>query len=495
MEFAELTAASLRLIISGRALFVKKKWKVILGITLLVLASGGVIASIKYSHRGIITVQTGRAVRQDLTAVVTASGEIKPKNYINLGANAQGIITQLLVKEGDFVRRRQVVARIESIQAQADVTAQKAAVNSALADSAAAEAGLKAMDDGLITAQATVDRSKADLERAKLDLDRGELLYKDKLIARQDYDQRKTSYDSLLAALRESEARLQQMKSQRAQTAAQLASSQRRIAQIQAGLTRATDILAKYDSMAPLDGVVTNLPVRVGETVVPGIQNSAASTIMTIADMSLITAEVKVDETDIVNIKLGQQASITIDAIPNQTFQGHVTEIGNTAILRSTGLAASQSAVSSQEAKDFKVVIALDNPPAEIRPGLSCSSKITTATRQHTLTIPIQALTVRQRGELDPPKKVGVQAAERPDPATEKVRKEELQGVFVVNGEKVEFRQLETGITGATDIEVLKGLNEGDEVLTGSYKVIRTIKNLAKVKVDNKAPLVAESKT
>ncbi len=141
------------------------------------------------------------------------------------------------------------------------------------------------------------------------------------------------------------------------------------------------DILRKHNAYAPIDGVVTNLPVRMGESVVPGIQNSEGSTIMTIADMSVITAEVKVDETDIVNIQLGQVADITIDAIPNKTFKGHVTEIGNTAILRSTGVAASQSAISSQEAKDFKVVIAMDNPPDEVRPGLSCTAKITTAVR------------------------------------------------------------------------------------------------------------------
>src|SRR5664280_724569 len=176
----------------------------------------------------------------------------------------------------------------------------------------------------------------------------------------------------------------------------------------------------RHNSYAPLDGVVTNLPVRVGETVVPGIQSSASSLIMTIADMSLITAEVKVDETDIVNVKLNQTAEITIDAIPNKTFKGHVTEIGNTAILRSTGVAASQSAISSQEAKDFKVVIAMDDPPDEVRPGLSCTAKVTTATRKNPLTIPIQALTVRQKGDLEPKKAAATgsttQAATKLDP-------------------------------------------------------------------------------
>jgi HlyD family secretion protein len=227
---------------------------------------------------------------------------------------------------------------------------------------------------------------------------------------------------------------------------------------------------------------------------VTGIQNSPGSTIMTIADMSVITAEVKVDETDIVNVRLGQVADITIDAITNRTFKGHVIEIGNTAILRSTGLAASQSAISSQEAKDFKVVIALDNPPEEIRPGLSCTSKITTATRQKSLTIPIQALTVRQKGDLEPPKKNDQKDNNNTplNPVLEKARKEEVQGVFVINGEKAEFRKVETGITGATDIEVLSGLKENDELITGSYKVIRTLRNDTKVKVDNKAPVKTE---
>ena len=215
---------------------------------------------------------------------------------------------------------------------------------------------------------------------------------------------------------------------------------------------------------------------------------------MTIADMSLITSEVKVDETDIVNVKLSQVADVTIDAIPNKTFKGHVIEIGNTAILRSTGVAASQSAVSSQEAKDFKVVIALDNPPEEIRPGLSCTAKITTATRKNVLSIPIQALTVRQKGQLEPKPangKVVQAAATKSDPVAEKAKKEELQGVFVVSGGKAVFKKVETGITGATDIEVVSGLGEGDQIVTGTYQVIRTIVNETQVKVDNKTPVVA----
>ncbi len=474
----------------------KRKWKIILGIVVVLLISAGSLAAYKYSQRGIVTVQTGKSMRQDLNSVVTASGEIKPRNYINIGNNAIGParIVDIFVKEGDRVKKGQVVAKLDATQAAADVAAQRAAVSSSQADSSASEAGVKAADENVMTSQATADRARADLERTKLDYDRAVQLYKDKLIAKAEFDTKKATYDAQVAAVAEADARVAQARSQRQQIAAQLTSSQRRITQIEANLRRASDVLDKYNAYSPIDGVVTNLPVRTGETVVPGIQNSPSSTIMTIADMSLITAEVKVDETDIVNVKLDQLADITIDAIPNKTFKGHVIEIGNTAILRSTGLAASQSAISSQEAKDFKVVIALDNPPEEIRPGLSCTAKVTTATRQKVVTIPIQALAVRQKGDLEPKNKDGKKPSNTvPNPAAEKARKEEVQGVFVINGDKAEFHKVETGITGATDIEVVSGLKEGDEIVTGSYKVIRTMQNGTKVKVDNKAP--AETKS
>ena len=468
----------------------KRKWKIALVILVPALIAGGVFGAMRWSQRDLVTVQTGSVARTDLTAVVTASGEIKPRTYINIGANAQGRIVELLVKEGDRVRRNQVVARIEHVQAAADVQAQKAMVASAQADSAAAEEGLKAADESIKTAEATLQRFRTEQARSKMLLDNAEKMFHYNLIAKQDYDQKKADYDSATASVRENEARLQQMKVQRQQTGAQLNSYQRRVAQADAGLSRIEDVLAKYDALAPLDGVVTDLPVRVGETVVPGVQNSAASTIMTIADMSLITAEVKVDETDIVNVHLGQVANISIDAIPNRTFPGKVIEIGNTAILRSSGLAASQSANSSQEAKDFKVVIALDAPPEEIRPGLSCSSKIVTATRRNVLSIPIQALTVRKRGDLEPPKD-GVNASTE-TPAQRTKNNEEIQGVFVINNGRAEFHKVETGITGATDIEVLSGLDENQQILTGSYKVIRTVRTAARVKVDNRPPALAD---
>ena len=474
-----------------------KKWKIAAAVFVVLAISGGVYASYKYNQKGIVTVQTGKVARQDLLSVVTASGEIKPKTYINIGCNTNTAsrLTEILVAEGQRVRRGQLLAKLESIQPEADVAAMRASVSSSEADSSAAESGLKAADENIKTAQATIQRTKADQERARLFFERAKNLFIAKLIAQQEFDQRKSEYEGYDAAVLESEARLAQARAQRAQLSAQLMSAQKRITLSQANLRRTEDVLARTNAVSPIDGVVTNLPVRVGETVVPGIQNSASSLIMTIADMSLITAEVKVDETDIVNVKLHQAADITIDAIPGKTFKGHVIEIGNTAILRSTGLAASQSAISSQEAKDFKVVIALDNPPDEIRPGLSCTAKVTTATRNKSITIPIQALTVRQKGDLEPQPKGGAstETVKAADPASAKAKKEEIQGVFVISGEKAVFKKVETGITGSTDIEVLSGLEEGQEIITGSYKVIRTLRNDTKVKVDNKAPVKAES--
>jgi HlyD family secretion protein len=471
----------------------KKKWRIVILLLLVVFIAGGIFASIKYSERGIVVVQTGKVTREDLTAIVTASGEVKPRNYINIGANSQGAapITEILVKEGDHVKKGQVLARLAAVQPRADLAAQEATLTATEADSAATEAGVKAADDNIAVAKAQVEHDKADLEQKKNDLKRSQELFDGKLISAQDFEAKKVLYDLAVSTLNSSVRRVAQAESQKAQTAAQLTSAQRKVYQLQAMVTRYNDVLKQYEAVAPLDGVVTNLPVRVGETVVPGIQNSTASTIMTIADMSIITAEVHVDETDIVSVKLDQPADVTIDAIPNETFKGKVIEIGDTAIVRSTGVAASQSQTSSQEAKDFKVVIALDISEDLVRPGLSCTAKITTAVRPHALAIPIQALTIRQKGQLQP---IKPNQAPVTDPAALKAAKEELQGVFVVLNGKAVFREVKTGISGSTDIEVLPGeLNEGDEIVTGSYQVIRTIRNDAKVKIDNKPPMVSNA--
>jgi HlyD family secretion protein len=467
----------------------KTKWKVTIGVVALVLVVGLVIASVRLSQRGVVTVQTSKVAREDLTSIVTASGEIKPKNYVDIGAYAVGQLSSITVKEGDRVKKGQLLARIENTEPEADVNAQKAALSSAEADAAASEASYKAAEDNVATMQAGVDRAQSDLDKAKLDDDRYKQLYSQKLIAKQDYEAKQAAYDSAVASLAEAKSKLVQAKAQLGQAEAQNSSSQRHIAQQKANLTRFSDVLDKYSSYSPLEGIVTNLPMKVGETVVPGIQGATASTIMTIADMSVITSEIKVDETDIVNVKIGQVAEVTVDAIPNQTFHGHVTEIGNTALVRSTGVAASESQTSSNEAKDFKVVIAIDNPPDEMRPGLSCTAKITTATAKNTLAIPIQALTTRTKGDLDPKKKAGA-VAPKLTPAEEKALKEDVQGVFVVKAGKANFQKVDTGITGAQDIQVLTGLSEGDEIVTGPFQVVRTLRNAAGVKIDNKPPVL-----
>jgi HlyD family secretion protein len=214
---------------------------------------------------------------------------------------------------------------------------------------------------------------------------------------------------------------------------------------------------------------------------------------MTHSDMSVVTSEVKVDETDIVNVRIGQDADVTIDAIPGKVFKGKVTEIGSQAVLRSSGLATTQTTTSNQEAKDFKVVVTLASPPENLRPGLSTTAKIRTAEKKNVIAIPIQALAVRSRKDIEEAAKQSkgggnvTLAAPAPSDAGDP-KKDEVQGVFVVNGKKAMFRPVETGISGVTDIEVSKGLQPGDEIVVGSYKALRTLKPEAAVKVDNSAP-------
>ncbi|MFB3917269.1 MAG: efflux RND transporter periplasmic adaptor subunit [Terriglobales bacterium] len=455
-----------------------KTWtKILIGIGTAVVLLAILGFTIVQSRRNVVTVQTGAVHRQDLVSIVTASGEIKPREYVNIGANAFGKITRLYVKEGDKVGKGAPLAQIENVQPAADVAATRAELQAAQTDTRAAEAALR-------TNQADLNRAKADAERARLDYQRAQALLEEALIAKAEYDTRKAAWEVADAAVAQAKARV-------LQSEAQLQSASQRIAQIRAKLTGATDVLSKTSYNAPFAGTVTNLPVREGETVVVGIQNSPGSTLMTLADMSTITAEVRVDETDVVNVRIGQPAEVTIDAIPRKTFKGVVTDIGDNAMVRSTGVATSQTTAGSQEAKDFKVVVTLQEPPPNLRPGLSCTAKIETAKRANVLSMPIQALTVRQRKDL---KENNTRSSDPPVPITDSDR-QELQGVFVVRNKKAEFVQVETGIAGTTEIEVLKGLQEGDQIVTGSYKVLRTLRNGSSVKIDNSAPKKEDEST
>ena len=463
-----------------------KTWrKIAIGAGVVVMAGGIVLFSVKQANKGVVTEQTSKVGTQDLVSLVTASGEVKPTTYTNVTAQGFGRITDIVVKEGAHIKKGDVLLTQENVQANADVQAQSAATTSSEAGAEAAEASYKA-------AQADLLSQQANLEKAKLDYDRGQGLYKDGLIPKQDFDQRKTSYDGAVASVESAKARVLSLKAQLDQTRSQ-------INQNKAVLVRAKDVLRKTTYTSPINGIVSYLPVRVGEYVVPGIQNSNGSFLMTLSDMSVVTSEVKVDETDIVNVKMGQDADVTIDAVPGKVFKGKVTEIGSQAILRSSGLATTQSTTSTQEAKDFKVVITLDHPPDNLRPGLSTTAKIKTAERKAVIAVPIQALAVRTRKDLEEAAKQakknsesGVTLAAPPPPAPGDPKKDEVQGVFLVRGKKAVFTPVETGITGVTDIEIKNGLKSGDEIVTGSYKALRTLKPEAAVKVDNSAPKKAE---
>ena len=396
------------------------KLKKILIISGAVLVAAGIAGfTIVRAQSGYTKVLTAKVVRQNLVSIVSGTGQIKPKTYVNIGATSFGRITHLYVKEGDHVKRGQILATVESVQAKAGVAAQEASIRSADTDISSYLAAEK-------TAEATVAHSQADLQQKLLDWQRAQALYKAELIAKSEYDSKKAAYDTDVATLAQSKAAL-------VQSRAQTASARGKLGTAQATLTSNIDALNKTVSIAPFDGIVTNMPVREGETVVVGIQNAEGSTLMTLADLSIITAEVKVDETDIVNVAMGQPVDVTVDALPGKVFAGKVTEVGDQAILRSTGIATSQSTTGTEEAKDFKVVVTLSNPSPELRPGLSTTAKITTARRQNVLTIPIQALAMRTAVSLKPGASMGtVNAASTGDAPATSVQDPGTQGVFLL---------------------------------------------------------------
>jgi HlyD family secretion protein len=465
----------------------------IIVIIVIVLAVAGVTAlTILHAQAGIVKVATGKVIRQDLVSTVSGTGQIKPKTYVNVGATSFGRITHLYVKEGDHVKQGAILARVESVQPEATVDAQQATIASSRTDISSFIAAEK-------TAQANIDQAKADLEQKQLDYARAQALYNDQLIAKQDFDAKKAAYDVSAATLEQRIAALDQA---RAQTASQRAHLDQAVASQRANF----DALDKTISRAPFDGLVTNVPVREGETVVVGIQNAEGSTLMTLADMSVITAEVKVDETDIVNIRMNQPADVTVDALPGRTFKGHVTEVGDQALLRTTGIATSQSTTGTEEAKDFKVVVTLDptadNHLDDLRPGLSTTAKITVAQKPDTLTIPIQALVQRdpvmEKTLADHDGKTSsLVSAATSDGAP--IKPEVTQGVYVLtdtNGKlRANFVPVVTGVTGATDIQVLNGLKQGDEIVVGRYQILRALKSGTLVRRDNSTPIATDTTT
>jgi len=453
-----------------------RRRKYVLGIVVVAVLALVVGLSVKQSRAGLVEVQLGKVKRQDLTSLVTASGEIRPRHYVNLSAQSLGKITEILVEEGSRVKKGEVLLKLEAIQPAADVEAQRALVKSA-------EAAVEAAQASQRTTLAEQARAAADFERARLEWERGQQMFREQLVSQAEYDARKATFESAQAATDLAAARVRQAE-------AELERSRSQLQQAQATLARVTDALHKTIYTSPIDGIVTTLPVHVGEQMVPGTPFNPSSFLMTVADMAEVTAEVKVDETDIVNVELGQSAEVTVDAFPNQKFQGTVTEIGTTAIVRSTGQATTQVTTGTQEAKDFKVVVRLSEPPATVRPGLSATARVTTATRKNALTIPIQALTIRRQADIEAAElaeKQGSAAATSSLTASAEDNKKELQGVFVVENGRARFREVKTGITGVTDIEVTEGLKEDEQIVIGSYKVLRELKHLARVREEKVA--------
>ncbi|HUX43854.1 MAG TPA: efflux RND transporter periplasmic adaptor subunit [Terracidiphilus sp.] len=441
--------------------------KKILLIILAVLVTAGLVGFFVYKQQsGYTKVMTAKLARRDLSTIVSGTGQIKPKTYVNLGATAMGRVTHLYVKEGDHVSRGETVATIENVQQKASVSGQEAAISAARTDIASYVAAVK-------TAQANVEHAQADLEQKKLDWTRAQALFKAGILAQQDYDAKRAAYDTDVASLAQAKAQVNQAK-------ANTDSARGHLRTQEATLRANQDLLNRTIAIAPFDGIVTNEPIREGETVVEGIQNAQGSTLMTLADMSVITAEVKVDETDIINLTLGQPADVTVDAIPGKVFKGKVTLVGDQALLRSTGVATSQSTTGTEEAKDFKVIVTLVAPSKELKPGLSCTARITTAHKKDVLALPIQALTL-----YTPPPPGGsgkVEAA-----TNNGTQSPGEQGVFVVQKDnhgrkRAKFVAVKTGITGTTDIEVLSGLKQGEEIVIGPYKTLRTLKDGALLK-------------
>ncbi|MEP6782554.1 MAG: efflux RND transporter periplasmic adaptor subunit [Acidobacteriota bacterium] len=431
----------------------RKKWFWIL--LVLVVALGA--AATAFARRGDqgITVTIETIQKRDLEAIVSASGKIDPKKTVNISAQTMGRVTQLGVKEGDRVKQGQFLLQIDPVLAEAAVRRDVAAV-------AGARTGL---DQSL----ATLQSARAGLEVARQALKRQQDLTAAGLTTRETLERAEADVE-----MRESDlkAREQEIKNRETQ-----------LNQQQAGLVSSQHTLTQVRFESPFDGIVTRRNIEEGENVMVGTMNNAGTVLLTVADMSVIEAEVEVDETDIPFVQIGQLAKIKIDAIPDQTFTGKVTEIGNSPI-QATGTGTTRTATN------FKVTVTIDGQIAEVRPGFTCTAEITTATKKQVPSVPIQSMTVREllydaQGnvihEARPPKarfRFGAAPAATSGPASVAElqpgqKREEKEGVFIMKDGKSAFVEVKTGISGERYLEVLHGLKEGDQVITGPFESVR----------------------
>jgi HlyD family secretion protein len=417
----------------------KAKWTI--GIVAIVGVGSLIAASSAKRGNKAIEVRIEPVQKRDLVASVTASGQIRPQTKVDIASDVSGKITKLAVKEGQMVTAGQFLLEI-------DPTNYKAAVDRAEA--------------AIASSRAQLAQSQANLEQSKKSYDRSAAIKKvnPQLIADEAIDQLKTAMDV---------------------NAAVVEAARHAVDQAQAGLTDAKSSLQKTSLYAPMSGRVTRVVVEQGETAVPGTFNKDAATLLTISDMSVLETRVKVDETDVARIKIGDSAQVQIDAFQDTTFVGRVTKISNSSVKAATSTA--------DQAVDYEVTIQLLNAPQDTRPDFSATAKVITDKRNQVLSVPIIALTVREdsavaKGDTA----VGLGKAK---PAKE-IGKRDVEGVFVVGSDnKVTFRPVKVGIAGEKHFEILSGLKDGEKIVAGTYQAIRELKDGALVrtpKVDVKKP-------
>jgi len=474
----------------------RKKILILVGIALLFMIV--VLSSIASGRQSAVAVQTSLVKRKDvLISKVTASGEIRAKEFVDLQSEIAGIVTELLVREGASVSKGDTLLLIDPIQTEAERDSSNAQYEAAKADVRAqeflllnAEANLQRDEASLRSSLAELAQAENNQARMQSSFNRRQSLFEDGLLSRDDFEiaqlDLKSAQTRLDVAIAQAAQVEKQVEVSRNNIHQNKASAEARLASANAAMARlrqADNQLEKTILYSPLDGVVTQLNVEQGERAQPGIMSNPQATLMTIANLSVIQAELKVDETDIVNLSLGDIAEVRIDALPNDVFEGEVTEIGNSPI---------QSSSVSQEARDFKVIVTLKNPSTKLRPGMSCTGDITTDTRENALVIPIQALTVRdvkvnENGVYITPTLDEARASSSSSSSDDKDKKKELEGVFVIdkNNKAARFRDIKTGITGESEIEVLDNLKEDDEIVSGSFQTLRTLKDGALVKTDS----------
>jgi HlyD family secretion protein len=493
-----------------------KKRKRLLAIIALVVVAA-VAAGAFLSNRPERTlVQIGKVERVPLLdSIVSASGEIRAKEFVDLQTEIAGVIVELPVKEGDRVEPGQVLLRIDPFQARQDVAEAQAQFDAASADESSALLQVSMGDAAVARDEFTVAAAKSELVQAesnrdhfKSQLARRKELHEQELISADDFEAAESSLRVAESQVASAKARVDQAGAERDlskvtidQWKKQGEAAGRRRAVAQANLERMQDLLGKTTITSPLGGVITKLNVSKGERAVPGILSNPEATLMTIADLSTIEAEMKVDETDIIDVSLEDKATVTVDALPDVELKGHITEIGNSPIGDTGELRGS---AANQEGKDFKVVVRIDAPPASLRPGLTANADIYVEKRENVLVIPLQAVTMREvkvdaDGKYIPPDPAELERMESGEPkdgapaaaaGTKDEPKKELEGVFLRDGERARFRPIKLGIKGESDVEVLEGLAEGDEIVTGSYKILRTLKDWDLIEIDESAAAI-----